>query len=482
VPRTAVAAEEDAEKAQQDPIVSASMSFAVEPAHEGLVWWCPAWVFSRRLTHQVVLCVFCMVVGATHPTLLDWSKTAVEREVLIRQEGFSRQASLETKERRTYPFSSVSVVLVNNAIQLFLGIIVIVTKRRKASFLAIFSDRGLVGLAIPIGLIYTVGELLTLRAVQKGSGPLHATISNMKILVVAGLSRVVFGRSRSMHWLHWLELLLVGVLAAIYALREAGFSDAEWRWEGAIASSVKCIVSALMAVFCEHVYKSRDLILLATLQAFWALAGIVFLVVMPFLGLVPGIARELHDDIGGFVLLTGVPVHPLCTSDEHELCLEGLHNLAGRAGTVKMAAVSSCRCLSQHGWDWFTFGAVVANLSNDVSSVLVFKRLSAVAKYCCRAMAPVPMYLFYCIGGRRPWDPWTFVTVVLLCAQVSAYSVHRHLAALAAARAPAKDAVGEGGWVRNYGLVGKRQQPLSSPGMFAPAALPLREPPKRRRA
>jgi hypothetical protein len=44
------------------------------------------------------------------------------------------------------------------------------------------------------------------------------------------------------------------------------------------------------------------------------------------------------------------------------------------------------------GWDSYTFLAVFADLSNAVSSALVFRRLSAVAKYVCRASSAVPWW------------------------------------------------------------------------------------------
>ncbi|CAE8620176.1 unnamed protein product, partial [Polarella glacialis] len=64
---------------------------------------------KRFLLAQALLCVLCTLVGAFYPTLLDWSKSATEREVSLSSGG----GSLETKERRAYPFSPISVVLVN---------------------------------------------------------------------------------------------------------------------------------------------------------------------------------------------------------------------------------------------------------------------------------------------------------------------------------------------------------------------------------
>lgn len=66
------------------------------------------------------------------------------------------------------------------------------------------------------------------------------------------------------------------------------------------------------------------------------------------------------------------------------------------------------------GWDSFTLLAVFADLSNAVSSALVFRRLSAVAKYVCRASSAVPMYIFYWAVGRALWDVKVFGIVLFL--------------------------------------------------------------------
>ena len=68
----------------------------------------------------------------------------------------------------------------------------------------------------------------------------------------------------------------------------------------------------------------------------------------------------------------------------------------------------------KEGWDSFTLLAVFADLSNAVSSALVFRKLSAVAKYVCRASSAVPMYIFYWAVGRAIWDLKVFGVVLLL--------------------------------------------------------------------
>eukprot|EP00913_Durusdinium_trenchii_P012506 g11742.t1 len=243
------------------------------------------------------------VVGAFYPTLLDWSKTAFEQEVF----------SGHTKETRAYPFSPASVVLVNDALQLSLALFAVSLKLGLSS---IFKDGSLILKMLPLGLIYAVGELLTLRSVQKGSGPVYVVIANMKLVVAAVMSRLFFGQSRSLPLLHWLETKVT----------------------------------------------------------------------------------------------RGGPWHPLCDSPEHLRCV---HHLAAR---------ESCICITERGWDSYTFLAVFADLSNAVSSALVFRRLSAVAKYVCRASSAVPMYIFYCAVGRALWDAKIFGIVLLLCLQIGIYT------------------------------------------------------------
>ncbi|CAK9039933.1 unnamed protein product [Durusdinium trenchii] len=379
---------------------------------------------KNYLLVQALLCVLCTVVGAFYPTLLDWSKTAFEQEVF----------SGHTKETRAYPFSPASVVLVNDALQLSLALFAVSLKLGLSS---IFKDGSLILKMLPLGLIYAVGELLTLRSVQKGSGPVYVVIANMKLVVAAVMSRLFFGQSRSLPLLHWLELVFISFLAALYTLAEAGNMGSQWRWEGAWAALAKSSLVAFSSVFCEHTYKNNSFLVVLALQAFWGLATMLLLLLgaslsMPGYGFLGGVALELRDDAGNWAFFSGGPWHPLCDSPEHLRCV---HHLAAR---------ESCICITERGWDSYTFLAVFADLSNAVSSALVFRRLSAVAKYVCRASSAVPMYIFYCAVGRALWDAKIFGIVLLLCLQIGIYTVQRHRA-----EAEAEEAE-EAAWAQEY--------------------------------
>lgn len=379
---------------------------------------------------QGILCILCMLVGAFYPTLLDWSKTAQERAVTL------VNGSLQTEERRAYPFSPVSVVLVNDFVQLSIAVCAVAGKEGLG---ALRVERSVVLKMMPLGAIYALGELLTLRSVQKGSGPVYVVVANMKLVVAALMSRAFFGRSWSMPWLHWLELVLISAAASLYTLAEAGSLGSQWHWEGAWAALTKSSLVAFSSVFCEHTYKTNKFLVVLTLQAGWGFVTIIVLLGASFAGLAaPGLALELRDEAGAASLFGGGPNLALCASAAHAACVRGLPQQASTAaGTV-------CRCLSSRGWDTYTLLTVFADLSNAVSSALVFKRLSAVAKYVCRATSAVPMYIFYCLAGRSSFDLRVFAIVVYLCVQVSAYSVQRHRAA---EEAPAK---AEENWPQHY--------------------------------
>lgn len=361
---------------------------------------------KKRFIGEAILCVLCTLVGAFYPTMVDWSKTATEIEVL---------RSGETLERRSYPFSSVSVVLCNDALQLFIAVCFV---SRKDGIRALWADKAVVVKMVPLGFIYAVGELLTLRSVQKGSGPVYIVIANMKLVVAAFMSRAFFGRAHAMPFLHWLELVLISLAAAAYTICEAGALGSQWHWEGAWMALTKSSLVAFSSVFCEHIYKTNKFHVVLTLQAFWGFITIMSLIGFSMAGLgFSSISAELRDDDGARSLFGAGPAHPLCTSAAHAECVAAL---AGEA---------TCRCLSKRGWDVSTLLTVVADLSNAVSSALVFKRLSAVAKYVCRATSALPMYLFYCALGRSSWDLRIFSIIMFLCAQVSMYTLQRHRAA-----------------------------------------------------
>lgn len=374
----------------------------------------------KALLVEAFLCVLCCLVGAFYPTLLDWSKTAFEREISVHH----------TQERRSFPFSPVSVVLVNDALQLALALLAV---QLRVGLPQLFTDSSLIWKMLPLGLIYAVGELLTLRSVQKASGPVYVVIANMKLVVAAVMSRFFFGRSRALPLLHWLELVFISLLAACYTMAEAGSMGSQWRWEGAWSALAKSSLVAFSSVFCEHIYKSNSFLVVLALQAFWGLATMVTMISAAELGFLPSVDATLRDDSGTWSLFSGGPNHPTCDSAEHAECLR---TLAGGA---------SCICLTSKGWDGNTFLAVFADLSNAVSSALVFRKLSAVAKYVCRASSAVPMYIFYCMVGRSEWKTTVFGIVLLLCAQVGIYTVQRHRAELAA------EAAEEAEWTKSYG-------------------------------
>uniref|UniRef100_A0A6T8XV32 Uncharacterized protein n=1 Tax=Pyrodinium bahamense TaxID=73915 RepID=A0A6T8XV32_9DINO len=389
----------------------------------------------KHLLVQGILCTLCMLVGAFYPTLLDWSKTAIQQKTVL------VDRTLVANEQRAYPFSPISVVVINDALQLSIALCAVAGKEGLHVLWQV--ERAVLFQMMPLGAIYALGELLTLRAVQKGSGPVYVVIANMKLAIAALMSRAVFGRAWSMPWLHWLELVLISAAAAAYTLTEAGSLGAQWHWEGAWMALAKSTLVAFSSVFCEHTYKSNKFLVVLTLQALWGLITIVVLIGASFAGIAAkGLAQELHDDAGAVALFGSGPRLPLCTSEDHTQCLQSLSQAAAAAGSG--AAVFACSCLTRRGWDAYTLLAVFADLSNAISSALVFKRLSAVAKYVCRATSAVPMYLFYCAVGRSHWDFRVFFIVLFLCVQVSAYTVQRHTAATQAEAAKAGD------WAQHY--------------------------------
>uniref|UniRef100_A0A7S1VYL0 Uncharacterized protein n=1 Tax=Alexandrium catenella TaxID=2925 RepID=A0A7S1VYL0_ALECA len=385
----------------------------------------------KHLIVQGILCVLCTLIGAFYPTLLDWSKTATQRTALIEDGKVTHQ------EYRAYPFSPVSVVLFNDALQLAIAICFVAGKE---GLKALHVERGVLLKMLPLGAIYAIGELLTLRSVQKGSGPVYVVIANMKLVVAALMSRAFFGRSWSMPWLHWLELVIISFAAALYTIAEAGSSGTSWRWEGVWMALSKSSLVAFSSVFCEHTYKSNKFLVVLTLQAFWGLVTIVSLIGLSFSGLAfGGFARELQDNYGAMAIFGGGPHLDLCASEAYAQCVQQLSQVSAAA-----AGEAACSCISRRGWDAFTLLTVFADLSNAISSALVFKRLSAVAKYVCRATSAVPMYLFYCAVGRSSWDFQTFGIIVFLCVQVSTYTVQRQ-------RAGSEAAAKEANWPQHYG-------------------------------
>merc|ERR1712048_782564 len=221
-------------------------------------------------------------------------------------------------------------------------------------------------------------------------------MGNMKLVNAAVMSRFFFGRMWSLPAKNWLQLVFISIAAALYTLNEAGSLGAQWRWEGALMVFLKSSLVSFTSVVCEHVYKSQKFFLVLTLQAFWGFVFMLVLIAASSVGIGSDhVGKELWDaDSGTLTLFASGPTHPLCDSIAQELCVEDLKAAGQAAGEI------ACTCISSRGWDVYTLGAILADLSNAISSVLVFKRLSAVSKYVCRAMSAVPMYVFYCSVGR----------------------------------------------------------------------------------
>lgn len=214
---------------------------------------------------------------------------------------------------------------------------------------------------------------------------------------------------------------------------------AQWRWEGAYAALAKSSLVAFSSVFCEHIYKSNRFMVVLCLQAMWGLVTVLSLILLAQLGVgssgfLGAVAMELRDDTGSFSVFGSGPGNPLCDSVAHQECVGAL-----------TGAAASCVCIDRRGWDSHTLLTVIADLSNAISSALVFRRLSAVAKYICRASSAVPMYIFYCAVGRSRWDVRIFGIVMLICTQVGVYMRQRNAAEVAQAKAAES-----GEWAQNY--------------------------------
>merc|ERR1740123_2825110 len=165
---------------------------------------------------------------------------------------------------------------------------------------SLWSDSSLVLKMMPLGAIYAIGELLTLRSVQKGSGPVYVVIANMKLVIAALMSRAFFGRVVAMPYMRWVELVLISLAAAGYTVaeaQEAGSVGARWNWEGAWMALAKSSLVAVTSVFCESTYKNNKFHSVLCLQALWGFVTIFCLISASFAGLVaPSFAHELHNE------------------------------------------------------------------------------------------------------------------------------------------------------------------------------------------
>jgi len=349
---------------------------------------------------NMVLCVVSLFAGCIFPILVDLSKTAT----VFGPDGVQVQR---------LPYSMVSVLRAEAAFNVVLGILAIAIRRSPGGFSTLL-HRELHLQMLPLTLVYTLGDIAALCAIDSGGGPLYTAITNSRLLFAAGVSQLVLGRRQTRR--QWLLLAEISIATAAFAGFSAGSRKRESRADasalrvavGICWALAKALLSGLAAVLTESRYKKLNLWHANTL-----LKG-----------------QSLAVAFGGGLLQAQLATTevPLCGS---------------------AAAAASPWCIDRVGWDFWTWAVLISTIGTGWLSVAVLTRMSAIAKFVCKSATAPTLYLLYScagLGGFRFEVP-SFIAVSLIAAGILLYTAEPYVSRLWCIW-PARH--GAETWVRHY--------------------------------
>jgi len=332
---------------------------------------------------NLLLCVVSLAAGCIFPVLVDLSKTAT---------AFGPDGAQVSQ----LPYRTASVLQTEAAFNVGLGILAIAVGYSKGGFSPLLrTDLHLQ--MLPLTLVYCLGDIAALCAIERGGGPLYIAITNSRLLVAAGVSHCVLGRRQNRR--QWLLLAEISLATVAFAVFDAGSKNREKGGDSSFGRAavgiswalVKAFLSGLAAVLTECRYKKIDL---------WH-------------------ANTLLKGQSLLVALLGGMLHWQLGPDEVPLC-----------GTAE--AVNSPWCVDRRGWDLKTWAVLTCEIGTGWLSVAVLTRMSAIAKFVCKTAAAPSLYLFYSVTGVNGFrfDGASFVAVSLLATGILAYTAEPYLAYL----------------------------------------------------
>lgn len=334
---------------------------------------------------NLVLCAVSLVAGCIFPVLVDLSKTAI---------AFGPHG----EEVGQLPYTPLSVLRTEAAFNVGLGIVAIAVRRSPGGF-APLRRAELHLMMLPLTLVYCLGDIAALCAIDSGGGPLYIAISNSRLLFAAGVSQCLLGRRQSPR--QWLLLAEISMATAAFAALSAGGRKRGGQADAARGSLraaagicwavAKAFLSGTAAVLTELRYKKLNLWHANTLLKGQSLA----------------------------VALAASAVHAALAPKEVPLCGSD-------------AAATSAWCVDRRGWDRWTWAVLAAEIGTGWLSVAVLTRMSAIAKFVCKTATAPSLYLLYCgtgFGGFRFEVP-AFVAVSMIAAGILAYTAEPYLDAL----------------------------------------------------
>ncbi|CAJ1451299.1 unnamed protein product [Effrenium voratum] len=224
-----------------------------------------------REAEQVFRVLLVAGMSALLPNLKGGSLSRPHFDALACHDAAASGASCQVCETKFklckghYVYEPFTVVLFEAILTVLLGVL--------ATFLAVSTRRGVqllldwrsVGLILPVGAIYAVGDLMDLAAARSVSGTTLLVAAQLRLPLCALLRWVLLRRGQSA--LQWLLLLVISLLCVGHVVHDlgdtvvAGEVGAEGSWIAASADELlrslplilgKCIISCGGAVHAEY--------------------------------------------------------------------------------------------------------------------------------------------------------------------------------------------------------------------------------------
>jgi len=239
---------------------------------------------------------------------------------------------------------------------------------------------------LPVGLVYSIGDLLQIVASNAASAPVVLVIGQCKLLITALLS-ALFLRTHAprQQWSRLLVITCAAVAGAGGCAAQARTLEAqESELYGAMLALVKALVSSAGAVLAERSFRASCdesfFVMCIWLQMTMLATSLVILPLTGLSGALPAPSQFFSHGPGA-----------LCTADSSLPCDPSL--LGGR-----------CTCYDRLGWDHHTVLAVAAIVCNGLLTGLTLKHLSAVAKAACSTLSVAVFYVAYVCLGFQPFN------------------------------------------------------------------------------
>lgn len=324
----------------------------------------------QSIAMNLLLCAVNLLAGCFMPAVTDRSRTATVY-------GPSHDGKTIVAIDQRFPYSPATLIMSEAVANIAIGMIGMIFSARPWRSLL---DLELHCNMFPLTLIYVIGDIAALGAIGSGGGLLYLTVVNSRLLFAALASTMIM--KQRLECLQWGLLASITTCIVIFATGHVRSEDesSSGATVALLLALLKSFLSALAAVLTETRYKNRNIWEASTLLKMQS-----FVVA---------------------VLLTQVRSEPL------QLCPQPL----------TLTSLPSGRCMDRHGWDRWTWTVLLAEVSNGWLSLAILTRLSAIAKFVCKAACAPSLYVAYCFLGWNQFKPQLFASVLIMTISIVLYA------------------------------------------------------------